>query len=250
MATDAQTDRPASFDPDRLADLEAERLFLLRSLSDLDAEWTAGDVDEHDYVTLRDGYTKRAADVLRQLEEGRTRLAARPPASWGRRLAAVAVVVAVAALSGWLVARSSGQRLPGQEISGDAPGDDVAVALTQARLLLGSDPVRAIELYSEVIEQRPGHAEAHTYRGWLLYINSRGVGADAGIQAGEIARDDLATAVDADPQYADPHCFLAIIAANDDDVATASDQADQCLDLDPPGEVRVLMDRFLSDLPE
>ena len=53
---------------DRLAELEEERRFLLRSLDDLDREHAAGDVDKHDYATLRDGYTARAATVIREIE--------------------------------------------------------------------------------------------------------------------------------------------------------------------------------------
>ena len=56
---------------DRLAELEEERRYLLRSLKDLERERDAGDVDEADYLTLRDGYTVRAAAVLRQIEDGR-----------------------------------------------------------------------------------------------------------------------------------------------------------------------------------
>ena len=50
-----------------------------RSLRDLDAELAAGDVDRADYETLRDGYTKRAADVLRDIEEGKAALPASRP---------------------------------------------------------------------------------------------------------------------------------------------------------------------------
>jgi hypothetical protein len=46
---------------DRLAELEEERRFLLRSLTDLEREHDAGDVDDLDYETLKDGYTVRAA---------------------------------------------------------------------------------------------------------------------------------------------------------------------------------------------
>ena len=56
---------------DRLAALEDERRFLLRSLTDLEREHDAGDVDDLDYQTLKDGYTVRAAAVLRQIDEGR-----------------------------------------------------------------------------------------------------------------------------------------------------------------------------------
>lgn len=237
-------------DPDRLADLEAERSFLLRSLRDLDAERAAGDVDEHNYETLRDGYTKRAADVMREIADNRAALPAKPPASWGKRIAVIAGVVAVAALAGWLVAQSSGQRVPDQQASGAALGDDLATTLTQARLLLGTDPVQAIQLYTDVLEAQPDHAEANTYRAWLFYRVS--VETDAAEQAELVARAraDLAAAVDADPDYADPHCFLAIIANEyDDDQETARAEADACLDLDPPGEIRALMDPFVATLP-
>lgn len=48
--------------------LEDRRAFLLRSLADLDAERAAGDLDEDDYVALRDHYTARAAAILRRLD--------------------------------------------------------------------------------------------------------------------------------------------------------------------------------------
>ena len=79
--------------PDRLAALEEERRYLLRSLRDLDVEYEAGDVDDTDYETLRDDYTKRAADVLRSIESGRTALAARPPRKWTTTIATTVAVV-------------------------------------------------------------------------------------------------------------------------------------------------------------
>lgn len=249
----AETGR--AVDPDRLADLEAERSFLLRSLRDLDAERVVGDVDEHDYATLRDGYTKRAAGVIRQIDAKRAALTAKPPTSWGRRVTVIAGVVAVAALAGWLVARSSGQRVPDQQGSGGAAGDDLATTLTQARLLLGSDPIQAIELYTDVLEKQPDHAEAHTYRGWLLYVGSRQASEASRAEAVDVARSELVEAIDADPNYADPHCFLAVIADDpdfdfgDDDQETARTEADACLALDPPGEIRALMAPFVAALP-
>jgi len=250
MTADELVKQGRSVDPDRLAELEAERSFLLRSLRDLDAEHDAGDVDEHDYVTLRDGYTKRAADVMRQIEQKRAALPAKQPTSWARRLAVIAAVVAVAGLAGWLVARSSGQRVPGQQAAGGAPGDDIATTLTQARLLLGTDPLQAIQLYSDVLDEQPDHAEAHAYRGWLLYIGSRDASEEQRADAVEVAREDLNAAIAADSNYADPHCFLAVIADDyDDDQDTARTEADACLALDPPGEVRALMDQFVAALP-
>ena len=160
--------------PDRLAELEDERRFLLRSLRDLDAELDAGDVDIDDYATLRDGYTKRAADVLRDISNAKAALPARPPVRWSRRLAIAGVVLLVALGAGWLVARSSGQRL-GDDDSVTAGGpDDVAVVLAQARALIAADPVRAQSLYAQVLEERPDHPEALAYSGFLLFDASAG----------------------------------------------------------------------------
>jgi hypothetical protein len=55
------------------AALQEERDFCLRSLRDLDAEHSAGDLDDADYRTLRDSYVARAAAALRQLDPGASR---------------------------------------------------------------------------------------------------------------------------------------------------------------------------------
>jgi hypothetical protein len=229
-------------DADRLAELEDERRFLLRSLRDLDAELEAGDVDVADYETLRDGYTKRTADVLREIDAGRARLPARRPPSWGRRLAVVAVVLVIACVAGWLVARSSGQRQPGQEITGGAT-DDVAVALAEARALLGTDIAAAQQRYQQVLEERPDDPEAVTYSAWLLFIGSRGASEELRAAAVTTARDQLVRATELDPTYPDPHCFLGVIATSyDEDTAAARTAFDQCLALDPPAQVRALVE--------
>lgn len=235
-------------DPDRLAELEAERSFLLQSLRDLEAERVAGDVDEHDYETLRDGYTKRAADVLRQIEAGRAALPARRATSWTRRLVVSGAVVAVAVAAGWLMARASGQRGAGDEITGDGAGSDVAALLSQARTSF-DDPQRAIEVYGQVLAARPDDPEALTYRGWLIFLVSQGAPADQQPELVDRARQDLDAAVDSDPGYADPHCFLAVVASEvDDDADAARDEADQCLARNPPAEVRTLMIPFVESL--
>jgi hypothetical protein len=235
-------------DADRLAELEEERRFLLRSLRDLDAEHDAGDVDDDDYATLRDGYTKRAAVVLRAIEEGKAGLPAPAQRNWGRRLAVVAVVVAAGAGAGWMVARSSGQRLGGQEITGGTAVADVATLLAQARALLGVDPLQAEELYRRVLEQRPDHAEALAYSGWLLFTASAGASDDVRAAAVEAAEQQLGRAVAADDTYADPHCFLAVIADDAGDAATARVEVSTCLELGPPADVRAFVEEFAAGL--
>lgn len=237
--------------PDRLAELEEERAFLLRSLTDLDREFEAGDVDLDDYQTLRDGYTVRAAAVLRSIEQGRAELPARPTRNWLRVIAGIAVVAAVAVGAGLFVARSSGQRLPGQEITGGIPGGDVAVKLSQARSLLAVDPLSAQQLYTEVLAERPNHPEALAYSGWLLALNSLGASEELGELALDTAKDSLRRSIAADGTYADPHCFLAIIAANiDDDPDTALVEFEACLDNDPPADMRGLVEELVAGLLE
>jgi hypothetical protein len=233
--------------PDRLAELEDERRFLLRSLHDLDAELAAGDVDAGDYLTLRDGYTKRAADVLREIEEGKAALPPRRPAKWARRAAIAAAVVAVAVVAGWLVARSSGQRL-GDDGGAAAVGqDDVAVRLAQARALIGIDPVQAQRLYAEVLDERPDHPEALAYSGFLLFDASTGASDELRDAAVSAARDQLARAIEADPTYADPHCFLAVVAADAGDDEAAGAERDRCLALDPPAQLRTLVNQSFEE---
>jgi hypothetical protein len=231
-------------DPDRLAELEDERRFLLRSLRDLEAEHDAGDVEDDDYRTLHDGYTKRAADVLREIEEGKATLPPAPRRPWARRLAVIAVVLAVAAGAGWLVARSSGQRLGDEVITGGAPREDVAQRLARARSLLGVDPASAKLLYESVLDEQPDHPEALTYSGWLLFTASNGASEELRAAAVTTAQDQQA-----DPTYPDPHCFLAVIAANEtSDTATARTEVDACLSLDPPADVRQLVEQFAAEL--
>jgi hypothetical protein len=215
--------------PDQLAELEEERRFLLRSLTDLDREHQYGDVDDNDYETLRDGYIARAASVLRAIEAGHQEVGQHRPRRPKVLAAWIVGTVAVASLAGWLVARTSGQRLPGQSISGGLPGDEIALKLTEARQFLGVDPQQAILRYQQVRELDPDNVEALTYIGWLI--------AQSGADAAPAGAEFLRGAIKIDPTYADPHCFLAITSADflqPPDLVVARTEAQACLDNDPP----------------
>ena len=237
--------------PDTLAELEEERRFLLRSLTDLEREREAGDVDADDYAVLRDGYTARAAAVLRAIDEGRRALPStrrRPRwvvAAW------VAGVLAIAAAAGWLVARSSGQRLSGQTMTGGTSVDDIPAKLSEARDSLGADSLRAVELYQEVLALDPDNAEARTYLAWVLALNA----STASPESAELALDQAAASFDAviaaHPDYADAHCLYAVMAARllpEPDLELAKEQGERCLAADPPGEMRVLIEDFVDSL--
>ncbi len=240
---------------DRLAELEEERRFLLRSLDDLENEFEAGDVDESDYETLRDGYTVRAAAVLREIESGRSRLAPRVPRRWGR-LAVITTALLVLALAiGFALASAFGERGTNQEITGFDPGDDARLVLASARdALNNNDFAVANALFARVVQMERDrdidNVEAITYFGWTLALQARlestDLANDERLDAAKIALEQ-ATQIDAD--YADPNCYLAIIEFRFLDNADAAlPYVEECEGGNPPADVADLMAAFAADI--
>ena len=234
-------------DLDRLAELEEERRFLLASLDDLDREFEAGDVDEADYQALRDGYTARAAAVIREVDSGREQvLVPRRPIRWGRVAAVALAVVGLGVLSGWLVARFSGQDVP--DSSGVVGNDElVAQLLAEARQL---PPIDALQKFGEVLEVDPGNPEALTYSGWYARLialqQDPGEARDSLLDAAE---EKLEQAVESDSEYADAQCFLAILTFRDrGDAALAKQYLDRCIASNPPAVVEGLVASLSAEI--
>lgn len=240
---------------DRLASLEEERRFLLRSLTDLEREHDAGDVDDLDYQTLKDGYTVRAANVLRQIEEGRDALPAAKPRRWSRIIAVTAAVVVGSVAVGFVLAGAWGERSSGQEITGLTPGDESRIVLTNARdAMSAGDFATANALFAEVIEMERGrgreNAEAVAYFGWTLALLTRQnpdqTDADERYGAAVLA---LGRATEIEPDYADPYCFLAIVEYQfRDDAAAALPYIERCEASNPPGDVASLVSSFADEI--
>lgn len=225
-------------DADQLAELEEERRFLLRSLDDLEREYAAGDIDEADYVALRDGYTVRAAATLRAIDDGRSTMPGKTPANWPRRVGVVALTALLIGVVWWALAASSAQRLPGQEITGLDPRDDRSVMLAQARLLQRTDPAASLATYQQVLEEYPDDVEAMTYLAWTLVLS---VGIDSEGEAIVESARLLERAIEVDPTYPDPYCFLGIIERS-------AARLDVCLAANPPAEVRGLVEALRSEI--
>lgn len=215
---------------DTTTPLEEQRDFLLRSLEDLEREHDAGDVDEHDYQALKDGYTTRAAQVLRAIEAGRARPAPEPRGPARRTVLVALGVVAFAVLAGVLVAQAAGRRDSGEVATGDIR-QSVTEKLNEAgRRAATGELDAAIELYDEVLVDDPGNAEALTYRGWLLTLDGRSEeGLSALLEAATTHRD-----------YPDVHAFLAIVFFRNGLVEQASRELDRLDQLDPPPAIREL----------
>jgi tetratricopeptide (TPR) repeat protein len=222
----------SAVDTDRLAALEEERDFLLRSLEDLEREHDAGDVDELDYHALKDDYTARAAAVLRRIHAGGSRPAARPGRgrSWGRLAGIAAAVLAFAVLAGVLVAQTAGRRDAGEVATGGI-SQSVTEKLNEAGRLGGQgDMAAAIEVYDEVLEDDPTNPEALTYKGWMLTLSGDTSG---GLEV-------LIDAATNHPDYPDVHAFLAIVFFRNGLVAQADRELDRLDALDPPETIRDL----------
>lgn len=240
---------------DRLAAVEEERRFVLRSLADLEREHAAGDVDDADYETLKDGYTVRAAAVLRQIEAGHGRLAPAAPRRWGRTLAVTAAVLAVAVAIGLALGAAWGERDAGQEVSGFTPGDDARTLLAGARSAMNQgDFELANELLRRVdeMERERGaeNAEARAYYGWTLALLTIG---DPDEERASLLLDAsvlaLSQAIEIDPDYADPHCFMAIVEFQfRDDPEAALPFVEVCEASDPPADLKSLIGPFADEV--
>ena len=234
--------------PDRLAQLEEERAFLLGSIRDLDREHEAGDVDDTDYQTVRDGYVARAAAVMREIDEGRSALPARVRRPWWRRLVVPAATLAVGVVLGLVVSHFAGQRLPGQTLTGGLPQDEVSTLLAQGRSMLNDDTAGALAAYRKVLDIEPDNAEARTYTGWLVVLNGRQANDQAQIAQGI---DLLRAAGQIDPLYADPHCFVAVASGrflSPPDVETAKAEGALCLASSPPADMVPMIKGLLDSL--
>lgn len=233
-------------DPDRLAELEEERRFLLGSIRDLEKEHAAGDVDKADFEALRDGYVARAAAVLREIDDGRSALPAKPVRPWWRKLVIPAVTLAVGLALGLAVSQFAGQRLPGQTLTGGQPLDEVTTLLAEARASLANDPATAIAKYQQVIGLEPDNLEARTYMGWLVALNGQQAKNDEQVRQGI---DLLKEAATLDDSYADPHCFIAVASKrflSTPDDATATSAAQACLDRNPPANMRPMVQGLIE----
>lgn len=215
--------------PEQLAALEDQRDHLLTSLEDLEREHAAGDVDEHDYLALKDDYTARAAAVLRAIEAGRAPVGPTPPRrSLARPALIVLGVIGFAVLAGVLLAQSAGRRDPGEFVTGDIR-QSVTERLNEAgRRSAEGDLARAIEIYEDVLADQPANAEAMTYRGWLLTLDGR---QEEGLTV-------LLEAATTHPDYPDVHAFLAVVFFRNGLIEEAARELDRLDALDPPAALR------------
>jgi tetratricopeptide (TPR) repeat protein len=200
-----------------------QREFLLRSLEDLEREHDAGDLDDADYLALKDDYTARAAAVLRT-ERAQPTPVRRRNGGW----IALAGLLLFAALAGVLVAQASGRRDAGDTATGGVD-QSITEKLNEAgRCFSEGDADCAIKRYDEVLDEQPSNVEALTYKGWATFA-LRG---DT-----EKALTLLLQAATTDREYPDVHAFLAVLFFRSGLVQQASNELDRLDALDPAPDV-------------
>ena len=235
--------RRRRLDPDVLADLEEQRDLLLRSLEDLDREHAAGELEQGDYEVLREEGTRRAAEVLRAIETGRSALAARPPVDRRRLALAGAAVAVLAGVSGAVVASSSGTRDAGESATGEVRDLTDDRLVEAARLARGGDVQGALDLYDGVLQDDPDNVEALSERGLLLASLSDAAGLPDLLDAG---RASVERALQVDPGNPRPLFYLGLVQrlAGEDEAADATLR--EALAADPPPELRRNIELFLG----
>jgi hypothetical protein len=216
------TKRFVRLDPDALAVLEEQREFLKRSLTDLEREHEAGDLEADDYDMLKRDYEARLASVARAVDEGKAELASgRPPTRPARTGLIVTAVVVFAVVCGVVVARSAGRREAGGSITGEiakTARERNTECLTQAQ----TQPTQAIGCYTSVLNDAPNNVESLTYRGWIRITSGDAQGLT-----------DLRQAVMVDGTYPDVHAFLAVVLFRSGCVSDAANELTRLDALNP-----------------
>jgi tetratricopeptide (TPR) repeat protein len=237
--------------------LEEERDFCLRSLQDLDEEFAAGDIDEDDYVSLRDAYTARAASVLRALaahDSSNTPVggssSGRPTAgplssgltAWRRRVGVGIAAVVFAAGACWVVVASSATRLPGEEITGKTLGSQaVAQQLSKAAKAESTgDQLSAVKDYQSILSSDPNQPEALTGEGWLLAQTQQPALLKQGL-------DMLSSAERVAPDYAPAHVYRGIALLSEGDYSSAIPELQWYLAHNPDPQLAPRVRQALQD---
>ena len=260
---------------DQLARLEEERSFLLNSLDDLDVEIRNGDLDEHEYVTIRNDYIARVAAVSKRIAEGVETLdaAAAPQKS---RLIYLGLIITLGVMAGVFVAQYSGLRQPGETITGeieksprallaeaenfflqgefdrsrlvveeilrDTP-DSFGALLLSARLHEEAQEIlEAIRQLDQILENDVNNLDALTLRGWILVRIDSPELLEEGVR-------NLDRVIKNKPKKFDAYVFRGYVARYvEKDLERAVLMYETALSLDPPPAMADQLRLFVTEM--
>ena len=215
---------PVREDPRPGHDPDAEELvFLERSLADLDAEKSAGDIAEPDYRSLSSLYGERLAAVRRRAGRGAA-AASGTRRDWRRPLAILVIVAMLGTGVGIGLASALGHRSSADTATGDIRQSSRGMLFEAQEHMASGRWDEAEALYAAVLAAEPSSAEALAWWGWLHF------------QRGDLetAAVRLEEAVLADPLYPDARVFGAIVAFRLGRLDEAAAHLDAFDAVDPP----------------
>lgn len=239
--SDPDTER-AGADPAE-HDGDAEELeFLERSLADLDAERSVGDISEGDHRSLSTLYAERAAAVRRRAGAGAGGAGPGPdghdeppgaaarrggrgaPRNWRRVVAVLVIVAMVGTGLGVGLASALGSRSSLDTATGDIRQSTRGMLFEAQEHMAAGRFAEAEQIYADVVAAQPSSAEALAWWGWLDF------------QRGDLdsAADRIEAAVLADPLYPDARVFGAIVAFRLDRLDDAAAHLEAFDAVDPP----------------
>ena len=260
---------------DQLARLEEERSFLLNSLDDLDVEIRNGDLDEHEYVTIRNDYIARVAAVSKRIGEGVETIdaAAAPQKS---RLIYLGLIITLGVMAGVFVAQYSGLRQPGETITGeieksprallaeaenfflqgefdssrlvveeilrDTP-DSFGALLLSARLHEEAKEIlEAIRQLDQILKNDVDNLDALTLRGWILVRIDSPELLEEGVR-------NLDRVIKNKPKKFDAYVFRGYVARYvEKDLERAVLMYETALSLDPPPAMADQLRLFVTEM--
>ena len=220
----------AQGEPRRLALVEDERSFFLRSLRDLEREHAAGDVDDDDYERLRARYTEAAARALREQgaapperERGLRRLRRALGRRRTRRVLAIGGTASLLAGIALAAASFAGARLPGEDPTGSVSvpqATKVAQQLVEASEFANAGQISsALNMYAVVLSEVPRQPEALTYEGWLERLAGLSAHSASTVREGD---GQMRTAIREHPSYPDARALFGIALDEDDHDASGA----------------------------
>lgn len=176
----------------------------------------------------------------------------RPSGARTRIALGLAGLVVLSVIAGIAIARNTGERRPGQVMTGGSGEASISSLLVEARSLGMADLETALGLYAQVLEQEPDNIEALTYFGWLTVLSASQIEdqnlAAERLESGLVL---LRQATIVDETYPDAHCFLGISFFRFfGDAEAAAPAIDTCLASNPPSEVALLVEGLAAQIDE
>jgi tetratricopeptide (TPR) repeat protein len=222
-----------------------DREFLRRSLDDLELEHAAGDLSDEDYADLKARYEAKLAGSVSTSRLPETESRHR---TWVKPVVTVIVVAVVGVGAGLAMARFSGEREPGEQITGELPTTSQEQLAEAAELFNAGEVVEAAKAYDAVLAENPEDVAALTYKGWML--RNVGVqGEEEELRTGGV--ELIERALEIDPTFAEAWFFRGIIFLRDEnDPDKAVDALRLALANDPIPEIEGAARELLSEIAQ